>query len=123
VKNRRRARWFVNARQKWSPVTSAHCVFAKVPLQRNFRHFRLLARQIGAPTYTEIYATPIGKPYTFPSDPGFPNQRQLKRCPTLRERQAQEFRAEFTQDGCSQAGPRVIEPDGLDFIIHQDGFE
>lgn len=100
-----------------------HAAHDESPQQRAFRSFRLFAREAGAAAYTTIYASPVGVPYP---DTGelLPNSRDLYRCPKLRPFAAQEFRAEFTQDGDFPGGPRVIELDGFGpDLIFADGFD
>ncbi len=86
--------------------------------QRAFRHLLLQAREIGG-IYQTIYTSPIVVPYG-------PNSRTLQHCVNLRLRLAQQFRAEFTQDGLAGfSGPRVMELDGIGLPdgIFADGFE
>jgi hypothetical protein len=101
-----------------------HAAHDTAPQQRAFRSFRLFARALGAPAFTQVYGSSTGIPYPLANDPGVPNQSNLKRCPRLRPFDAQEFRAEFVQDGSFPGGPRVIELDGFDFDrMFANGFE
>lgn len=89
-------------------------------LQRKFRHFRLQARMIGD-SFATFYESPVVVPYGQGVE-----ARELLRCPSLRPLQAQQFRAEFVQDGAGGlSGPRVIELDGLTIndLIFTDRFE
>jgi hypothetical protein len=100
-----------------------HAAHDEAPQQRAFRNFRLFAREAGAASYTTVYGSPVGVPYP---DSGalLPNSRDLMRCPKLRPFAAQEFRAEFTQDGDFPGGPRVIELDGFGpDLLFADGFD
>lgn len=89
---------------------------------RSFRQLKIEARQVGA-AYQTIYESDVPVPYG--EGPDELEQRTLARCPNLRVVNAQEFRAEFTQNGEGTfAGPRVVE---LDALIHdpifRDGFD
>ena len=77
------------------------------------------AREIGG-DFATIYESNVVVPY------GQGTQgRELLRCPRVRPVHAQQFRAEFVQNGeGASSGPRVAELDG---IVHDpifaDGFE
>jgi Concanavalin A-like lectin/glucanases superfamily len=74
--------------------------------QRGFRHLNLQARQIGG-SFVTIYDAPVVVPYASAS-------RELRRCVNLRPLLAQQFRAEFTQQGPPGfSGPRVVELDAI----------
>jgi Concanavalin A-like lectin/glucanases superfamily len=85
--------------------------------QRGFRQLRLQARQIGG-AFATVYDSSISLPYT-------PGSRELHRCVNLRPTQAQQFRAEFTQQGpAGFSGPRVMELDEFDSArLFRNGFE
>jgi hypothetical protein len=100
-----------------------HAAHDAAPQQRAFRAFRLFAREAGAASYTTVYAGPVGVPYPEVGEL-LPSTRELKRCPKQRPFQAQEFRAEVTQDGDFPGGPRVVELDGFGADrIFADGFD
>lgn len=86
---------------------------------RAFRAFRLLARMPGG-TYEALYDSAVRVPY-----PAVGADFRQQRCINLRPRLAQEFRAEFVQDGAdSFPGPRVNELDGIGpDLVFADGFE
>jgi len=87
---------------------------------RSFRHLRLHAREIGG-TFATIFESPIALPYGQGD-----NAREMFRCPRVRPLHAQQFRAEFVQEGAAGlfSGTRVGELDG---VIHdpifRDDFE
>jgi hypothetical protein len=87
---------------------------------RSFRHLRLQAREIGG-TFATFYESPIVLPYGQGD-----NSRELFRCPRLRPLHAQQFRAEFVQEGAAGqfSGTRLAELDGLIHDpIFRDAFE
>jgi len=82
--------------------------------QRAFRHVRIQAREVGA-QFATIYDSAVPAPYGQGAE-----QRELLRCPHIRPVHAQEFRAEFEQNGAGSFwGPRVLE---LDALIHDPIF-
>ena len=85
--------------------------------QRGFRQLRLQARQIGG-AFATVYDSSVALPYA-------PGSRELHRCVNLRPIQAQQFRAELTQQGpAGFSGPRVMEMDEFDAAhIFRSGFE
>ncbi|WP_386067283.1 LamG domain-containing protein [Tahibacter sp. UC22_41] len=85
--------------------------------QRSFRYFKLQARMPGG-----SYVTVFEAPQEFPYAPG---GRELDRCVHTRPLRAQQFRAEFTQNGPPGfSGPRVIELDAVTSErIFADGFQ
>ncbi|HVH34807.1 MAG TPA: hypothetical protein VM847_11950 [Tahibacter sp.] len=85
--------------------------------QRSFRYFKLQARMPGG-----SYVTVFEAPQEFPYAPG---GRELDRCVHTRPLRAQQFRAEFTQNGPPGfSGPRVIELDAVaSERIFADGFD
>jgi hypothetical protein len=86
--------------------------------QRAFRQIRVQARAIGG-SFATVYESAVTLPYA-------PDSRELRRCPNLRPLRAQQFRAEFTQDGAPGfSGPRVMELDGIGLPdeVFRDGFE
>lgn len=85
--------------------------------QRSFRYFKLQARLPGGSFQTVFEAD-----QEFPYAPG---GRDLDRCVKVRPLRAQQFRAEFTQNGpAGFSGPRVIELDALaSERIFADGFQ
>jgi hypothetical protein len=85
--------------------------------QRGFRQLRLQARQIGG-AFATVYDSSVSLPYT-------PGSRELHHCVNLRPTQAQQFRAEFTQQGpAGFSGPRVMELDEFDSArLFRNGFE
>jgi hypothetical protein len=87
--------------------------------QRAFRHLTIEARQTGG-TFTTIYDSAIAVPYGDGAE-----GRELQRCINVRPIHAQEFRAEFVQDGSGAlSGSRVQELDGLLYDpIFSDAFE
>lgn len=87
--------------------------------QRSFRHVHIEARELGG-QFATIYDSAVVVPYGQGAE-----QRDLLRCPRIRPVYAQEFRAEFVQQGEGPFwGPRVLE---LDALIHDpifaDNFE
>lgn len=87
---------------------------------RSFRHMRVQAREIGG-NFETFYESPIVLPYGQGD-----NARELFRCPRLRPLHAQQFRAEFVQEGAAGlfSGTRVAELDGLIHDpIFRDGLE
>jgi hypothetical protein len=87
---------------------------------RAFRAFRLLARDIGSGQFVPVYDSSVRVPYALVGA-----NFRLQRCVNLRPRLAQDFRAEFVQQGAgSFPGPRVMELDGIGpDLIFEDGFE
>src|SRR5262249_40497161 len=76
--------------------------------QRAVRHVHIEARTLGG-TFATIYDSAVAVPYGQGAE-----QRDLQRCPRIRPVYAQEFRAEFIQDGAGAFwGPRVLELDAL----------
>jgi Concanavalin A-like lectin/glucanases superfamily len=76
--------------------------------QRAFRHVRITARELGG-DFATIYDSAVLAPYAQGA-----LQRDLLHCPRIRPVHAQEFHAEFEQNGeGSFWGPRVVELDGL----------
>jgi len=82
--------------------------------KRAFRRVHIEARELGG-SFASIYDSPVLVPYGQGAE-----QRELFRCPRIRPVHAQEFHAEFVQDGAGSFwGPRVIE---LDALIHDPIF-
>ena len=87
---------------------------------RSFRHLRIQAREIGG-SFATFYESPVVLPYGQGN-----NARELFRCPRIRPLHAQQFRAEFVQEGAAGlfSGTRVAELDGLIHdSIFRDGYE
>lgn len=85
---------------------------------RAMRRIRLQARNPGG-SFVTLFDGAIVVPYG-------PNARELRRCVDLRPMRAQQFRAEFTQDGAATfSGVRLEELDGfgLPDAVFRDGFE
>ena len=87
--------------------------------QRAFRHVLIQAREIGG-TFATVYDSDVALPYGQG-----PDGRELLRCPNVRPTHAQEFRAEFVQDGNTTfSGPRIEELDGIVYdLIFRDDFD
>ena len=87
-------------------------------VQRSFRNVRIQARDLQSNAFVTLYDTVIAVPYQLAS-------RDLNRCANLRPMLAQQFRAEFVQNGGgSFPGPRVVEIDGYNFNdLFRDSFE
>jgi hypothetical protein len=108
-----------------APVTLDHfslSAFAGSPpnFQRAFRDFRLFARNLDSGQFVPVYGSPVRVPY-----PLLNGEYRLFRCANLRPQFAQDFRAEFIQQGSGNFfGPRVMELDGMPpDLIFADGFE
>ena len=109
--------------QTATPVTlgslGLYALHESVDAERSFRHVLVQAREIGG-DFATIYESNVVVPY------GQGTQgRELLRCPRVRPVHAQQFRAEFVQNGeGTSSGPRVAELDG---IVHDpifgNGFE
>jgi hypothetical protein len=100
--------WQIAAPQTLGRLGIAAFQDSKDTTQRAFRHVHIEARELGG-TFAPIYDSDVLVPYGQGAQ-----QRDLLRCPRIRPVHAQEFRAEFVQQGAGLAwGPRVLELDGM----------
>jgi hypothetical protein len=85
--------------------------------QRSFKYVKLQARMPGG-NFTTVFEATQEFPYV-------PGGRELDRCVHVRPIRAQQFRAEFTQNGpAGFSGPRIIELDAIaSERIFADGFQ